>query len=357
MNTFRTDPSRQLGRPVHLRAVRTGVAGLPVALACALGFAIMAASGPVAAQTQQGTGEPIPLLPDNATGTLDPALGETDPAIGNPPLSAPREIGPAPGAARAPASSDQLPPPAFPQSPQAVASPSQAGPGPVASTPQTMTRGNPSPDNAETLAKATAAVAEATATVRELRADSGFKAELNNLLSRARAVAVIPSFFRAGFVVGGAYGSTLLLVRDSAGAFSHPAFFRMSAGSIGLQIGIQDARIILLIMTDTGLNAILKDRFKLEAGANVTFGTVGGGVATGSTTDVNQDIVAVSHSRGLFGGGALEGAVIEPRDDWNAVYYDQPGLRPEAIVLERSIGNPASVPLIEALQDPMTGVR
>lgn len=351
MNTFNTDPSRQLGRAVRFRAARRRVAGVPVAIAWALGLAIMAAPAPVAAQTQQGTGEPIPLLPDNATGTLDPSLGETDPAVGNPPLPAPRVVGPAPG------SSDQLPPPAFPQSPQAVAGPAQTGPGAVASTPQTMTRGSPSSDNAETLAKATAAVAEATATVRELRSDSGFKAELNDLLSRARAVAVIPSFFRAGFVVGGAYGSTLLMVRDSAGAFSHPAFFRMSAGSIGLQIGIQDARIILLIMTDTGLDAILKDRFKLEAGANVTFGTVGGGVATGSTTDVNQDIVAVSHSRGLFGGGALEGAVIEPRDDWNAVYYDQPGVRPEAIVLERRVGNPASVPLIEALQAPVTGVR
>nr|WP_281354678.1 lipid-binding SYLF domain-containing protein [Roseospira navarrensis] len=129
----------------------------------------------------------------------------------------------------------------------------------------------------------------------------------------------------------------------------------MAAGSVGLQIGAQDARIILLVMTDAGLQAILKDQFKLEAGANVTFGLYGGGVSTGSTTDVNQDILAFSHSRGIFGGGALEGAVIEPRHDWNAAYYDTPGILPRTILFETPVANPVSRPLIQALQAPVGG--
>ena len=316
---------------------------------------------------------PQPLLPSNTgTGTLNPALGETDPpppgAIlrqgGNPPLGQPREVGPPPGGtgAAATASGGQgghLPNPAAPPPPGGAATQgaAPATPQPYAapsavSTPPTMVQGSRAPADAETLAKARAAVAEATATVRELRNDSGFQTDVSNLLARARAVAVVPSFFRAGFFVGGAYGSTLLLVRDPNGAFSHPAFFTMSAGSLGLQFGIQDARIMLLIMTDDGLNAILQDQFKLEANANVTFGIVGGGISTGSTTDINQDIIAVSHSRGLFGGGALEGALIEPRQDWNAIFYESPGIRPEQIVLQRQVGNPAAIPLIEALQAP-----
>ncbi len=344
MSVFRTDGKWRRGGAVR-------------ALTMSLALGVAGASGAALAQGQPDSGAPVPLLPDGARGTLDPALGETDPGVGNPALGPPREIGPAPGAGVS--TTGELSPPGRPPAPGATnpnTAPALAGAVPV-SRPATVTQGSPAPEDAETLAKVRAAVAEATATVRELRSDSGFRDDLNDLLGRARAVAVIPSFFRAGFVVGGAYGSTLLLVRDASGAFSHPAFFTMKAGSIGFQIGIQDARIILLIMTDAGLNAILQDRFKLEAGANVTFGTVGGGMATGSTTDVNQDIVAVSHSRGLFGGGALEGAVIEPRDDWNAIYYDQPGVRPEAIVRERRVGNPASVPLIQALQDPTTGVR
>jgi lipid-binding SYLF domain-containing protein len=290
-----------------------------------------------------GSGAPQPLLPGNTgTGTLNPALGETD--------------------ALPPGGPDgHLPSPAPPPPPGGAAThgaapvPSQpyaAQPGLAVSTPPTMVQGSRDPADAETLAKARAAVAEATATVRELRSDSGFKKDVSEFLARARAVAVVPSFFRAGFFVGGAYGSTLLLVRDANGAFSHPAFFTMSAGSLGFQFGIQDARILLLIMTDAGLNAIMQDQFKLEANANVTFGIVGGGISTGSTTDINQDIIAVSHSRGLFGGGALEGALIEPRNDWNAIFYESPGIQPEQIVLQRRIGNPAAIPLIEALQAP-----
>jgi lipid-binding SYLF domain-containing protein len=165
----------------------------------------------------------------------------------------------------------------------------------------------------------------------------------------------VPSFFKGGFVVGAAYGSALLLVRDETGAFSQPAFLEMSAGSLGFQAGAQDNRIMLMVMTDAGLQAILKDRFKMEAGASLTFGIFGGGLATGSTTDVNQDIVAFSHSRGLFAGGAFEGAVMEPRPDWNAAYYDAPAVTPEAIVFERRVANPASTPLIEALQAPAPG--
>lgn len=324
---------------------RVGLGSSALAFVVALAFAL-AWSLPAHAQSA-GTdpGPPQPLLPNNsAMGTLNPALGETDaPPAGGPDGHLPSPAPPPPpvgGATQGDAPATPLPYGSPYAAPSAVA------------TPPTMVQGSRAPADAETLAKARAAVAEATATVRELRSDSGFKKDISEFLARARAVAVVPSFFRAGFFVGGAYGSTLLLVRDANGAFSHPAFFTMSAGSLGFQFGVQDARIILLIMTDAGLNAILEDRFKLEAGLNVTFGTVGGGLSTGSTSDVNQDIIAVSHSRGLFGGGALEGALIEPRNDWNAIFYESPGIQPEQIVLQRQVGNPAAIPLIEALQAP-----
>lgn len=332
---------------------RAGVRSSALAFVAVLAFASVWSMPGQAQSSGAATGAPQPLLPnEQGVGTLNPALGET----ANPPLGQPREIGPAPGGTVA--QDGHLPAPAPPPSPgeapaPGVAAPSQTYAGqPSVSTPPRMVQGSRAPADAEALAKARAAVAEATATVRELRNDSGFQKDVSNLLARARAVAVVPSFFRAGFFVGGAYGSTLLLVRDANGAFSHPAFFTMSAGSVGLQFGVQDARIMLLIMTDAGLNAILEDQFKLEAGANVTFGLMGGGVSTGSTTDINQDIIAVSHSRGLFGGGALEGALIEPRDDWNAIFYEWPGIQPEQIVLQRQVGNPAAIPLIEALQAP-----
>jgi len=335
------------------------VPSLRLPAAVAVVAALLVSGTPATAQQSEGaaSGDPVPLLPPTVgTGTLDPDLGELEqpatpgfdapmPAPGtgtgtvrNPDLGAPRVIGAPPGSA--------------PRAPE-TAPPVETTPPPSAAT-STASQGSTDPADAEVLARARGAVADATATVHELRTDSGFTEGLNDFLSRARAVVVVPSFFRAGFVVGAAYGTGLLLVRDDAGTFSDPAFLTLTAGSLGLQAGAQDAEIILMIMTDAGLRAILKDKFKLEAGASVTFG-LGGGLSTGSTTDVNQDIVAFSHSKGLFGGGALEGAVIEPRAPWNAAYYDAPGVTPEAIVLERRVSNPTSQPLIEALSVTVPG--
>jgi len=326
---------------------------------------VWAISTPASAQQlESGAGAPMPLLAPS-TGTLDPSQGElmqpppppttTTPQVlsvdggmpANPTLAPPRVIGGGPG------SGAELPPPSAPPPPSGASLPFAAQQ-PQSAQAGAVTQGSGTSADAETLANAMGAAANAAATVSELRADSGFKKDMNEFLARARAVVVIPSFFRAGFFVGAAYGSAVLSVRDNSGAFSEPAFFRITAGSLGFQFGAQDARVILLVMTDAGLQAILKDQFKLEASANVTFGIYGGGISTGSTTDINQDIIAFSHSRGIFGGGAFEGAMMEPRPDWNAAYYNTPGITTEDIVFQRRVANPTSRPLIEALQAPIS---
>ncbi|KAA5604917.1 hypothetical protein F1188_13950 [Roseospira marina] len=332
----------------------------PLALALALTVAPIAPTLAQTAGSASDPGAPVPLL-GPSTGTLDPSQGELDQppmatpapaddttAPQNPDLGPPRVIGGGPGN---PPTTELAPPPA-PTSPQGQV---LAPVGPESAGAPIPTRGSTDPADADALAKALGAVADATVTVRELRRNSGFKVELNDFLGRARAVVVVPSFFKGGFVLGAAYGTALLSVRDDTGAFSEPAFLEMSAGSLGFQAGAQDSRVILLVMTEAGLQAILKDKFKLEAGASISFGTFGGGLSTGSTTDVNQDIVAFSHSRGLFAGGAFEGAVIEPRPHWNAAYYDAPTVTPRAILFDRSVSNAASSPLIEALQEPVPG--
>lgn len=321
--------------------------------AVALGAALMLATAgatPVLAQ-ESGTSAPMPLIPP-ANQSWGPAPGETqgglrpDERQGTTPGA--WTVAPTPVPAPAdPGTAPHLPDPSLPSMPPPREVTGAAPGAPV------VTHGSTDPQWIEPLAEARATVAKATATVSRLRTDSGFKAELNDLLARARAVMIVPRFLKAGFVVGGAFGSAVLLVRDDQGTFSDPSFHIVGAGSVGLQIGAQENEIILLIMTDDGLQALLRDKFKLEAGASVTFGIVGGGVSTGSTTDINQDVIAFSHSRGLFGGGALEGAIIEPQQDRNTAYYDSPQATPEAIVLQRRFSNPTSAPLKQALVAPL----
>jgi lipid-binding SYLF domain-containing protein len=154
-------------------------------------------------------------------------------------------------------------------------------------------------------------------------------------------VLILPSFAQAAFVVGGAGGRGVLLARSGPGDWSYPAFYTMGSGSLGLQIGGRVQEIVLIVLTEKGLNALLDSKFKFGAEMGVTVVNGGGSIAAATTANVGADIVAYSKASGLFVGGALEGSYLEPDNDWNALYYGS-GARGRAIVLDRRYTNPGA---------------
>jgi SH3 domain-containing YSC84-like protein 1 len=164
------------------------------------------------------------------------------------------------------------------------------------------------------------------------------------MLGRARAVMICPRVFKAGFIIGGAGGSCVLLARGGNGTWSYPAFYGMGSGSVGFQIGIQDSELVLLIMTEKGLNAIMDSQFKFGADASVAVATVGGSVGGSTTAAIGADILAFAMNRGLFGGVALDGSIMSLRSDWNRSYYGQPYSARE-IVMQMAVANPGADPL------------
>jgi lipid-binding SYLF domain-containing protein len=197
------------------------------------------------------------------------------------------------------------------------------------------------PARADDLLDARHKIDEATITVERVRAE--LKANIEGPLSNAKGVVVIPSYYKAGFIVGGAYGDGMLLTRQPDGAFGDPAFYRMTSGSIGLQIGMQSSAILFMIMTEKGLSAILNDEFKLGANVGMTLGTLGVGAEAATTTNVGNDIIAYSTASGLFAGGALEGAAVKPRKDWNAAVYGIGNDNPAAIVQRSQLATAATL--------------
>ncbi|MSO73381.1 MAG: hypothetical protein EXQ84_07245 [Rhodospirillaceae bacterium] len=172
---------------------------------------------------------------------------------------------------------------------------------------------------------------EAVITVDRVREETRSGGELDSALKRAKGVLIIPSYYKASFILGGSYGDGVLMARLPEGGFSDPAFYRMTAGSLGLQFGMQSAAIIFAILTEKGLSAVLNDEFKLGAAVGMSIGTVGAGAEAATTTHVGQDIVAYSTNTGLFAGASFEGAVIRPRKDWNAGIYGVGNDNPVAI--------------------------
>ena len=141
-----------------------------------------------------------------------------------------------------------------------------------------------------------------------------------NLLDRAKCVAVFPSVLKAGFIVGGRGGRGVASCRTATG-WSAPAYFNLGGGSVGLQIGAESTDFVLLIMNDKGMNSLLSDQFTVGGDASVAAGPVGRQAGADTDAKFNAEILSYSRSKGLFGGLELKGVVIKPdKDDMKEVY-------------------------------------
>jgi lipid-binding SYLF domain-containing protein len=190
-------------------------------------------------------------------------------------------------------------------------------------------------------------VDRAALTVQEMMTQT-ISQDPRSMLRRAKAVLICPQVFKAGFFVGGEGGSCVLLARSGNGTWSYPTFYDIASGSFGFQFGIQDSQLLLLIMTERGLNALMDSQVRLGANASVAVASVGGGVQGATTAAVGADILAFAEARGLFGGVSLDGGVMSARIDENQAYYGQP-LVARQIVLQMQGVNPGADPLREVL--------
>ena len=156
--------------------------------------------------------------------------------------------------------------------------------------------------------------------------------KFNHELENAAAVIILPSVIKAGLFAGGEIGNGVLLKRNGNSNWSPPAYFTLAAASFGLQFGVQDTAIILVIRNVGALNSILDHQGKLGADAGATIGTEGLGLEAATTSNLSTDIVAfASPNVGSFLGVSIEGAVLATRHDLNETLYGE-GAKPKAIL-------------------------
>ncbi len=171
---------------------------------------------------------------------------------------------------------------------------------------------------------------------------------MTNLIQRAKGVFVAPQVLRGAFVFGASGGSGVFVARDEkTGQWIGPAFYTMGGVSFGLQIGGDASEVILLVMTDRGVTALMASSFKLGADVGITMGPIGVG-AEASTANLSADIISFAHSKGLYGGISLKGAVVATRGGLNSAYYGKE-VTPSDIFIRQEVKNPQSESLIEAV--------
>ena len=146
------------------------------------------------------------------------------------------------------------------------------------------------------------------------------KAIPKELLDTAEAIAVFPGVIKAAFLVGGRGGQGVIS-RRVKGGWSPPAFFNLGGGSFGPQIGAQKTDYVLLIMNQSGLDGLLKDKFELGGEVSIAAGPVGREAAASTNPRMDAGILSYSRSKGAFIGAALKGAVITPDNDLNEAIY------------------------------------
>src|ERR1700729_766332 len=147
--------------------------------------------------------------------------------------------------------------------------------------------------------------------------DKGIPQEV---LGSAECVAVVPSMLKGGFIVGAKYGRGLASCRTEKG-WSAPAFFVVTGGSFGFQIGGQAVDLVMLIMNKDGMKHLLSSEFALGADASVAAGPVGRHAEGNTDWKMRSEVLTYSRARGLFAGISLNGAQIKQDKDSTREFY------------------------------------
>jgi lipid-binding SYLF domain-containing protein len=161
-----------------------------------------------------------------------------------------------------------------------------------------------------------------------------------DLLNQAQAIAVIPGFWNAAWVIGGRHGKGVLMVRKGPKNWSYPCFISVTGGSVGFQIGVQKADIIFVFKDKKSVKTIADGKFTLGVGASVVAGPVGRKGEADTDIKFEAEIYSYSKSKGLFAGISVEGASLSMDTDSNAKFYRSFDLTAEEILSKDEIDAP-----------------
>ena len=136
----------------------------------------------------------------------------------------------------------------------------------------------------------------------------------------AKCIAVVPHMVKGGFVFGAKHGKGVATCRTASG-WSAPAFFTITGGSWGLQIGVEGVDLVMMVMNDEGVKNLLSNKFQVGGEASAAAGPVGRHASAGTDWKADTQILSYSRAKGAFAGLTLEGAVVRPDEDSTIAIY------------------------------------
>jgi lipid-binding SYLF domain-containing protein len=184
-------------------------------------------------------------------------------------------------------------------------------------------------------------VSDAASLVHQMKQDPALAA----VLQQARGVFIIPHYGRGGFIVGAQDGSGVVLVKH-ANAWSSPAFYNLSGGSIGAQAGGEGGAVAMILMSQKAVDHVESpgSGWSLSGNAGLTVATWSGSAQAKTRLD---DVILWSNTRGLYGGLTASITHISSDTAMDRTYYRRPVKSGE--ILSGNVSNPNADPLRDAL--------
>ena len=165
------------------------------------------------------------------------------------------------------------------------------------------------------------------------------------LLANTKAILIFPTMLKGGFMFAARYGRGVVTTRSgTTGEWSPPSFMTMVGGSFGLQIGGEAVDLILLVMTQRGIDGLLMDKFTFGGDIAVAAGPVGRHAEASTDIMMQGEIYSYSRSKGAFAGMSLDGTIISTDHDSNKIYYGNP-YTPEDILFDGNVKKPSETTL------------
>lgn len=201
---------------------------------------------------------------------------------------------------------------------------------------------------AESAVEATnARLVHAGAVLNEIMAtpDKGIPEEV---LEHAKCIAVVPHLLKGGLVFGAENGRGVATCRTENG-WSAPAFFAITGGSWGLQIGVEGVDLVMVLQGDAGMNRLLASKFEIGADASAAAGPVGRHASADTDWKLNTEILTYSRAKGAFAGISLKGSAIRRDGDSTEAIYGHD--IPTRSILNGQVETPsAAAPFLDAVR-------
>ena len=170
----------------------------------------------------------------------------------------------------------------------------------------------------------------------------------SQLLSRAKGIVIYPRLVNIGLGWGAMFGDGIVLRKDrSTQEWYGPAFIELKTASVGLQIGIQEVSLVLLLMDDKGLAAFKSTDFEIGADISIAPGPLGDSLQ--AAVDFNDSIYAYSYSKGFYAGFTLTGSMIHADVRANKRFYGE-SITCETILNNKKVNNEVASKLVQLIE-------